>query len=518
MNPTDAYNFSSLYLQPSIADKKVDKNIDINNNDENVEEKLKVDRKKFEALLEGKGKTFCSCNFLHIHIVLIDPDNGSAEKFFGDIKCMFPSVDITWPQKLKAGTKSKKDPHVKISGIPSMVKAARIKILESLDPRRDRVTLKMDIDWTAHSHIIGKAGSSIQKVMDSTGCHVHFPDANRTNGNEKSNQVSISGTPSGVKEARIEIRELLPVVIWFNLLIKADYRSTFLDPLNRVIQFVERMTGIQITVRFNATTHQSLESNAITFIIKGVYGKRNLINLGIDLFLSFMTDVFIKEEMIYQLNTEISVNHHNSVTGVDQSNLRSIMRTTGTVITFPDQKENITNDTILSRLSLLNQSSSPSSRKTTVNIKGPVVNGVLMALHLIELHIPLSLTFDLKEGQDVNSQTIEMLSNIWNVFISVKPKPKQNSKTVWIKSAEKDEWKLFEVRRHLVEEQEVTNRDTPIDRLWLNIDDKIESSIWRWTDDSITSTNTESVDSSDGFNNWFERAPGAERNAKLNCF
>jgi len=509
MNPIDAfdYNFSTQCLQSSITDKMDEKDkIDINNNDDTVEEKLKVDRKKFEALLEGK-----------------DPDNGSAEKFFGHIKSLFPSVEISWPHKLKAGTKSKKDPHVKISGIPFMVKATRIKILESLDPRRDRVTLKMDIDWTTHSHIIGKAGSSIQKVMDKTGCHVHFPDANRTNANEKSNQVSISGTPSGVKEARIEIRELLPVVIWFNLLLRANYRSVFLDPLNRIIQFVERLTAIQITLRFNATAQQSCECSAVTFIIRGSYGKRNLINLGIDLLLNFMDEFFIKDDIVYQLNTEISVNHHNFVIGFDKTNSRAIMRTTGTVITFPDQKESIGDQSILSRLSLSLQSSAPQTRKTTVNIKGPTVNGVVMALHLIELHIPLSLTFDLKEGQEVKSQTIEMLSNKWNVFISVKPKPKQNSRTVWVKAAEKDEWKLFEVRRQLIEEHDSTQKtSTASESVWLN--DKIDASIWRWTPDKQNSSICESPetpdtpDTPDLCRTWFERAPGAERGSKSTYF
>jgi len=487
----DAFNFFPQILQTSIADKYDGNNnkTDANNNEENVEEKLKVDRKKFEVLLEGT-----------------DSEIGTAEDFFGNIKSKFPLVEITWPQKLKAGTKSKKDPHVKITGIPSMVKAVRIKILESLDPRRDRVTLKMDIDWTAHSHIIGKSGSSIQKVMDKTGCHVHFPDANRTNSNEKSNQVSISGTPSGVKEARMEIRELLPVVIWFNLLLKAEFRSVFLEPLNRIIQFVEGITGIQITLRFNGMTHQSSESITTTFFIRGVYGKRNQIITGTDLLLKFMANLFIREAITYHLNTEVSVNHHNFIMGSDKSNLRSIMTTTGALISFAEESDG---QSIMSRLSPMTPSS-PQTRKTTVSIKGPTVNSILMALHLLELHIPLSLTFDLKEGQEVKSQTIEMLSNKWNVFISVKPKPKQNSRTVWIKAAEKDEWKLFEVRRHLTQEQGINT--IPIDTIWLN--DKIDLSIWRWNDDKENSV-TESHEASNGCDSWFERAPGAERNSKL---
>ena len=66
-------------------------------------------------------------------------------------------------------------------------------IMEFLDTKTRRVTMKMDVSYTDHSHIIGKGGNTIRRVMSETGCHIHFPDSNRSNPNEKSNQVSIAG-------------------------------------------------------------------------------------------------------------------------------------------------------------------------------------------------------------------------------------------------------------------------------------------------------------------------------------
>lgn len=66
--------------------------------------------------------------------------------------------------------------------------------------------MKMDVSYTDHSHIIGKGGLSIKRVMDETQCHVHFPDSNRSNPTEKSNQVSISGDIEGVENARSRVR------------------------------------------------------------------------------------------------------------------------------------------------------------------------------------------------------------------------------------------------------------------------------------------------------------------------
>ncbi len=70
-----------------------------------------------------------------------------------------------------------------------------------------RVTMKMDVSYTDHSHIIGKGGNTIRRVMAETNCHIHFPDSNRSNPNEKSNQVSIAGEMSGVERARYQLNE-----------------------------------------------------------------------------------------------------------------------------------------------------------------------------------------------------------------------------------------------------------------------------------------------------------------------
>lgn len=59
----------------------------------------------------------------------------------------------------------------------------------------NKVTLKMDVAHTEHSHVIGKGGGNIKKVMEVTSCHIHFPDSNRHNATgEKSNQVTKAQT------------------------------------------------------------------------------------------------------------------------------------------------------------------------------------------------------------------------------------------------------------------------------------------------------------------------------------
>lgn len=70
--------------------------------------------------------------------------------------------------------------------------------------------MKMDISFTDHSYIIGRQGQNIKKIMENTMTHIHFPDSNRTNQTEKSNQVSLCGSLEGVEMARALVRVSYP--------------------------------------------------------------------------------------------------------------------------------------------------------------------------------------------------------------------------------------------------------------------------------------------------------------------
>ncbi|XP_023239663.1 protein bicaudal C homolog 1-like isoform X2 [Centruroides sculpturatus] len=85
-------------------------------------------------------------------------------------------------------------------------------IMQVLDVKKDQVTLRMDISYTDHSHLIGKKGETIQKVKSDTDCHIHFPDSNR-NGVVKSNRVTLTGMAENVERAKLAIRKLMPIVL-----------------------------------------------------------------------------------------------------------------------------------------------------------------------------------------------------------------------------------------------------------------------------------------------------------------
>lgn len=138
------------------------------------------------------------------------------------------------------------DPHVRVVGTPENVSIAAYMVRAQLEPH-NKITMKMDVSWTHHSHIIGKAGNTIQPVVRRTGVSIHFPDGNKNSEIRKSNQVSINSRGeelSGLEEARASIRQLTPLIFTFTLSANAKYIS-IQDP-NLLVQHVQGLYNVQV--------------------------------------------------------------------------------------------------------------------------------------------------------------------------------------------------------------------------------------------------------------------------------
>ncbi|XP_027250915.1 protein bicaudal C homolog 1 isoform X3 [Cricetulus griseus] len=368
------------------------------------EERFRVDRKKLEAMLqaaaEGKGR--------------------SGEDFFQKIM-EETNTQIAWPSKLKIGAKSKKDPHIKVSGKKDDVKEAKEMIMSVLDTKSNRVTLKMDVSHTEHSHVIGKGGNNIKKVMEETGCHIHFPDSNRNNQAEKSNQVSIAGQPAGVESARARIRELLPLVLMFELPI-AGILQPVPDPNAPSIQRISQTYGISVSFK------QRSRMYGATVIVRGSQNNTDAVKEGTAMLLEHLAGS-LASAIPVSTQLDIAAQHHLFMMGRNGSNVKHIMQRTGAQIHFPDP-------------------SNP-QKKSTVYLQG-TIESVCLARQYLMGCLPLVLMFDMKEEIEVDPQFIAQLMEQLDVFISIKPKPKQPSKSVIVKSVERNALNMYEARKCLL--------------------------------------------------------------------
>lgn len=56
---------------------------------------------------------------------------------------------------------------MKIAGPPDCVSKAKEMLQNDLDTKRNRVTLKINIAYNEHSHVIGREGANIKKGCES---------------------------------------------------------------------------------------------------------------------------------------------------------------------------------------------------------------------------------------------------------------------------------------------------------------------------------------------------------------
>ncbi|KAK9883318.1 hypothetical protein WA026_001498 [Henosepilachna vigintioctopunctata] len=381
--------------------------IGLNDVSDLYQDRFKVDRKKLEQMLSGDNEALI-------------PADVFFEKVMEDTDTF-----ITWPNKLKIGAKSKKDPHVRIAGRPDDVAAAKERIMTILDTRCNRITMKMDVSYTDHSHIIGKGGYTIKRVMEETQCHVHFPDSNRSNPTEKSNQVSISGDIEGAESARSRVRELIPLIFGFELPIM----SQNFDSTCPYVMKIQDQYKVQVIFKTRPKLHASL------VLVKGVEWEVEQVKQATLLLMDFMCEKLANQTPV-QMSMEISPHHHQTVLGKNHSNLKAIMQYTNCQIMFPDaQDPNI-----------------PSLKKSNVSISGGI-HQVYQARQLLMGSLPLLIIFDLPEDTSnlrIKAEQVADIQNQTDVVINIRGKAKQTTKACVIKGIEKYVSNIYKARNMIL--------------------------------------------------------------------
>ncbi|XP_072252532.1 bicaudal C homolog 2 [Leuresthes tenuis] len=377
-----------------------------------VEERFRIDRKKLETMLYAPKQG----------------DIETGEEFFERVM-KETNTQVKWPSKLKIGAKSKKDPHVKVEGKRADVLSAKKKILEVLETKVNKVTLKMDVAYTEHSHVIGKGGGNIKKVMEVTSCHIHFPDSNRHNAaGEKSNQVSIAGPIEGVEEARRRIRDLQPMSLTFDLPVSLVPQA-LPDAGSPLIQQVVQTLGVSVSFRAVPPQPQAQASfYGSCCTVWGLQGNAAAVKKAT----SILMDLLLGSEAtggVVSSQLDVTSQQHLFLLGQNGAHFLSVMHQTQTQIILPDL-------------------SAPQSPPSLLIQGSP--DGVCLARQQLMDCLPVCLMFDMREDGEADPCKLAQIMQNLGVFISVKPKVKQTSKSVVVKGLERNISCLYEARRLLL--------------------------------------------------------------------
>uniref|UniRef100_A0A915DCA8 SAM domain-containing protein n=1 Tax=Ditylenchus dipsaci TaxID=166011 RepID=A0A915DCA8_9BILA len=170
-----------------------------------VEERVQVDRKALETMISEKSEYASSS------------DSSKANELFEKVEKILGVEKVCWPTKLKIGAKTKKDPFVKIFGTEDGVRLAKAMIVANFKSNKDRITLKMEINHSEHSFIIGRGGKNTRQIMQDTTCHIHFPDCNKKDESIRNDQVSIAGSIAQVEKARAKLRLTSPIIMLLSI-------------------------------------------------------------------------------------------------------------------------------------------------------------------------------------------------------------------------------------------------------------------------------------------------------------
>ncbi|KAL2077350.1 hypothetical protein ACEWY4_026854 [Coilia grayii] len=373
-----------------------------------VEERFRIDRKKLETMLytpkDGNGLT--------------------GEEFFEKVM-KETNTQVKWPSKLKIGAKSKKDPHVKVEGKKENVQQAKKKILELLETKVNKVTLKMDVTHTEHSHVIGKGGGNIKKVMEVTLCHIHFPDSNRHNvTGDKSNQVSIAGPVEGVEEARRRIRDLQPLVLTFDLPVSL-VTGAIPDAGSPVIQHVAQAFGVSVSFRAQPKLYCS------SCVVRGLQGNSTAVKKATCVLMELLLgpEAAVAGATLVSTQLDVTSQQHLFLLGQNGANFLSVMHQTQTQIVLPDLSAPLCAPSLL--------------------IQGNA-DGVCLARQQLMDCLPVCLMFDMREEGEADPRKLAQMMQSLGVFISVKPKVKQTAKSVVVKGLERNIASVYEARRLLL--------------------------------------------------------------------
>ncbi|XP_055958186.1 vigilin [Patella vulgata] len=221
---------------------------------------------------------------------------------------------------------------ITIEGPPEEVDEAVKALQKYVDDLKSRMTFaEITVDQKFHKHIIGKSGSNITKIKNSTGVSIQIPSDD-----EKSNIIRIEGNPEGVEEAKKQLHEMstrMENEKSRDITIEQRFHKTIIGAKGENIKEIrDKFNQVQITF-----PEAGKKSAVVT-----LRGPKNDVDRSYKYLQHYHTELL---ESNYQAEVHIFKGFHKNIIGKGGANIRKIRDETDTKIDLPS--ENSDSDVIL---------------------------------------------------------------------------------------------------------------------------------------------------------------------------
>ncbi|KAL5252053.1 hypothetical protein ACHWQZ_G015010 [Mnemiopsis leidyi] len=204
------------------------------------------------------------------------------------------------------------------------------KLVDELIQTRSRAVIK--IDHKIHKHLIGKAGSNINKIKSDTGVNIKIPQ-------EEGQEIEIVGPPDGVAKARemlLEQAKRIENEASVELKIEQKWHRLLIGTKGESIQKI-RVKYPEVQVSFPTASSKAPDCDKVS-----LRGPRKDVE-EVSNMLKKQLNVIVDEN--FTMKVPILKNHHRYIIGKGGVNIRKVKEETNTRIDLPS--ENADSDLIV---------------------------------------------------------------------------------------------------------------------------------------------------------------------------
>lgn len=196
------------------------------------------------------------------------------------------------------------------------------KLVDELILTRSRAVIK--IDHKIHKHLIGKAGSNINKIKSDTGVNIKIPQ-------EEGQEIEIVGPPEGVAKARemlLEQAKRIENEASVELVIEQKWHRLLIGTKGESIQKI-RVKFPEVQVSFPTASSKSPDCDKVS-----LRGPKKDVE-AVSSMLKSQLSVIMEEN--FTMKVPILKNHHRYIIGKGGVNIRKVKEETNTRIDLPSE-------------------------------------------------------------------------------------------------------------------------------------------------------------------------------------